>query len=293
MIWTDANQKFNDAFFMVLDEHNKKQAFPIWKNFSIKHHPVEELHQAQHKLEEALHDNPAFGKALFLKAVIQRNLNYHEESILTLHQAKENDLFLYPCNIYLAEYYIYKLKFEQAIGYLEEILPVYPRNKRVLLLLMLIQMELFNFEEAKKYMNQLYQLVEHKYLIQLLHHNLKITEDITLNTTNRLVLKNFQLKSFNYNLQMKTNLVNYFKQYIEMGINYDTIACFINGLILKNITAYPNYNSFNNYNVHTILNYLKIEENQTIMLIDQIDFENDFVKSYEEYLEVEQLIRED
>ena len=293
MIWTDINQKFNNVFFMLLDDQHKKQAFPIWKKFWFKNHPIELLQEAQHKINEVIEEQPNYGKALFLKAVIQRNLNYNEESILYLHQAKENDLFLYACNIYLAEYYIYKLKFEEALAYLLEILPVYPQNKRVILLLTLVQIELFNFEEAKKYLNVLYQIIDNKFLVSLLDQNLNITEEITQNTTNRMLLKNFKLKSINYNLQLKTNLINYFKQYIEIGINYDTIGCFINGLILKNITAYPNFNSFNDYNVHTILNYLKIEDNQTIMLIDSIDFKNDFVKSYEEYLEVEQLMKED
>ncbi|MBF0598018.1 tetratricopeptide repeat protein [Faecalibacter rhinopitheci] len=293
MVWTDINQKFNDAFFMMLDDQKKKQAFPIWKNFTFRNHPIDQLHAAHKKIDEVIAEAPTFSKALFLKAIVQRNLNYNEESILYLHQAKENDMFLYACNIYLAEYYIYKLKFEEALNYLEEIIAIYPQNKRVNLLLTLVNMELFHFEEAKKYINILYQLSDNKFIINLLNQNLNITEGIVEKTPNKLLLKNFKLKSFNYNLQLKTNLINYFKKYIELGINYDTIGCFINGLILKNITVYPTFNSFNDYNVNTILNYLKIEENQVIMLIDSIDFENDFVKSYDEYREVEQLMKED
>ena len=293
MVWTDSNQKFNNAFFLMLDNQDKVDSFPIWKAISFKNHPIQNLIDAEKILDDIIREDPEYTKAIFLKAIVKRNLNYNEESILYLHQVKDNDFYLYACNIYLAEYYIYKLKFEEALRYLQEVDKVYPNNSRVTFLLALVNLELFNFDEAKSYLNKLYQLSEEKKLIKLLSHNLEITEEIVLNTSNRLVLKNFKLKSINYNLQLKTNLINFFKQYIELGINYDMINCFIYGVILKQVTQYPNFNSFNDYNVHTILNYLRVEENRVKILLDSIDFENDFVKTFEEYLEVENLMKED
>ncbi|MBS7333435.1 MAG: hypothetical protein KIG88_07585 [Weeksellaceae bacterium] len=293
MVWTDSNQKFNDAFFLMLDNQGKMDLFPIWKSFSFKNHPVQNLIDAEKILDQVIHEDPNYTKAIFLKAIVKRNLNYNEESILYLHQVKDNDFYLYACNIYLAEYYIYKLKFEEALRYLKEVDAAYPSNIRVTFLLALVNLELFNFEEAKFYLNNFYQFSDEKQLIQLLNRNLNITEEIVLKTSNRLVLKNFKLKSINYNLQLKTNLINYFKQYNELGINYDMITCFVYGLILKQVTQYPNFNSFNDYNVHTILNYLRIEDNKVKILLDAIDFEHDFVKNFEEYLEVENLMKED
>lgn len=293
MVWTDSNQKFNDAFFLMLDRQENLDSFPIWKAFSFKNHPVQNLIDAEKILDQIIHEDPNYTKAIFLKAIVKRNLNYNEESILYLHQVKENDFYLYACNIYLAEYYIYKLKFDEALRYLQEVDGIYASNSRVTFLLALVNLELFNFDEAKKYLNKLYQFSEDKELIRLLNHNLEITEQIVLNTSNRLVLKNFKLKSINYNLQLKTNLINFFKQYNELGINYDMISSFIYGVVLKQITQYPNFNSFNDYNVHTILNYLRIEEHKVTMLLNSIDFEKDFVKTFEEYQEVENLMKED
>lgn len=293
MVWTDSNHLFNDAFFLMIDAQKRTDLFPIWKTFSFRNHPIDQLLLAQTKLNDTLNLKPDFAKAYFLKAVVQRNLNSIEESILYLHEAKERDYYLFACNIYLAEYYIYKLKFEEALRYLEEVNAVFAFNPRVNLLLALVHMELFQFQEAKRYLNHLGQISDQKKIIDLLHRNLSITEAIVNNTSNRLVLKNFKLKNFNYNLQLKTNLINYSKQYMEFGINYDMIACFIHGLILKHITAYPNYESWNEYNVNTILNYLSVEENQIKLVLDGINFEAHFVKSYEEYQEVEQLMKED
>ena len=293
MVWTDANKYFNDAFFLMIDDKKRNLNFPLWKTFSFRIHPIHQLLEAQEKIDEALKIDPNFYKALFLKGVLQRQLNYTEESILYLHQAKENDFYLYASNVYLAEYYIHKLKFPEALYYLNEVYNANQFNPRINLLLAIVHMELFELEEAKKYLNQLYQISHHKPLIELLNKNLLITQDIVNSTTNRLVLKNFKLKSINYNLQLKTNMINFFKSYIQLGINYDTIGCFIYGLILKHITAYPNFNSFNDYNVHTILNYLRVEENEIKLLLDSIDFENEFVQSAEEYFEVEQLMKED
>lgn len=293
MSWTDANKLFNDAFFLILNPEDSKELFPLWKSFSFKNYPINDLLEAQNLLDDVLTRDPEFIKALFLKGIAQRQLNYTEESILYFHKAKENDLFLYPCNIYLAEYYIHKLKFEDALYYLEEVNDLFPNNIRVTMLLALVEIELFQFERAKKHLNNLYQISKQKEIVALLNHNLIITETIVLNTTNKLVLKNFKLKSVNYNLQLKTNLVRKFNQYQELGIPYDMVNCFIYALILKNITAYPNFSNFNDYNVNTILNYLKIEENNITILINDIDFKNDFVKSYEEFKEVEVLMKED
>lgn len=293
MVWTDSNQKFNDAFFLMLNDQKVNDLFPIWKAYSFKNFPVDELFKAEKILDQIIKDDPNYTKAIFLKAIVKRNLNYNEESILYLHQVKDNDFYLYAANIYLAEYYIHKLKFEEAIKYLDEVNAVYPSNKRVTLLLALINLELFNFEEAKRFLNKLYQISDQKFIIELLNHNLKITEEIVQTTTNKLVLKNFKLKSFNYNLQLKTNLINYFKQYSELGINYDMISCFIHGIVLKQITQYPKFEAIHNYNVHTILNYVKIENHQIILLLNMINFEHDFVKSFEEFQEVESLMKED
>ena len=293
MVWTDSNQKFNDAFFLLLDNQEIVDPFPIWKAFSFKNHPIQNLIDAEKILDQIILDDPNYTKAIFLKAMVKRNLNYNEESILYLHQVKDNDYYLLVNNIYLAEYYFYKLKFDESLRYLKEVDEIYPSNLRVTFLLVLVNLELFNFEEAKRYLNLLYQISDEKDLIQLLNHNLKITEEIVSNTSNRLVLKNFKLKSINYNLQLKTNLINFFRQYNELGINYDMITCFVYGVILKQVTQYPNFNSFNDYNVNTILHYLKIEENKVKILFNSIDFEHDFVKTFEEYQEVENLMKED
>jgi tetratricopeptide (TPR) repeat protein len=293
MIWTDANKTFNDAFFLMLNYDDNKELFPLWKSFSFKNHPIDDLLAAQNLLDDLIEKDTNSAKAIFLKAIVQRQLNYTEESVLHFHQAKENDYYLYPCNVYLAEYYIHKLKFDEALRYLEEVDSIYPNNQKITMLLALINIELFQFEEAKKYLNRLYQISHHKTIIKLLNHNLSIAEQIVQQTTNKLILKNFKLKSFNYNLQLKTNLVKKFNLYQDLGIPYDAVNCFIYALLLKNITAYPNFSSFNDYNVHTILNYLKIEENNILMILDDIDFDNDFVKSFEEYQEVEALMRED
>ncbi len=293
MIWTDDNKTFNDAFFLMLNYNENKELFPLWKSLSFKNYPIDDLLTAQTLLDKLIEENATFNKAIFLKAIVQRQLNYTEESVLYFHQAKDNDFYLYPCNVYLAEYYIHKLKFDEALRYLTEVDLIYPNNQKITLLLALINIELFQFEEAKKYLNKLYQISPHKKIISLLNHNLSISEQIVLETTNKLILKNFKLKSFNYNLQLKTNLIKKFNLYQDLGIPYDAVNCFIYGLILKNITAYPNFSSFNDYNVHTILNHLKIEENMILIDFDGIDFDNDFVQSFEEYLEVELLVKED
>ena len=293
MIWTDANKIYNDAFFLMLNYKANKDLFPLWKALSFKNYPINDLLHAQELLDQLLQNNPNCTKATFLKGVAQRQLNYTEESVLYFHQAKDNNFNLYACNIYLAEYYIHKLKFEEALRLLEEVYLIYPYNKRITMLLALVYIELFNFEKAKKFINELYQISPQKQIISLLNHNLNITETIVANTTNKLVLKNFKLRSVNYNLQLKTNLLKKFNQYQEAGIPYDAVNCFIYALILKNITAYPNFSTFNTYNVSTILNYLKIEDNNIVMLLEQIDFEQDFVKNYQEYQEVELLMRGD
>jgi len=293
MIWTDANKIYNDAFFLMLNYEDNKELFPLWKTLSFKNYPINDLLNAQELLNQLLQENPNCSKATFLKGIAQRQLNYTEESVLYFHQAKENNFYLYACNVYLAEYYIHKLKFEEALYLLEEVNLIYPYNKRITMLLALIYIELFDFEKAKKHINDLYQISPHKQLISLLNHNLNITETIVLNTSNKLVLKNFKLKSVNYNLQLKTNLLKKFNQYQDAGITYDAVNCFIYALILKNITSYPNFSSFNTYNVSSILNYLKIENNNIIMLLEQINFKQDFVKNHQEYQEVELLMRED
>lgn len=293
MIWSSSNQLFNDAFFLMLDPGPQQDLFPLWKTFSFKNSPIEDLLKAQAKLNEVIERTPDFNKAIFLKAIVQRQLNYTEESILYFLQAKENDFYLYACNIYLAEYYMHKLKFEEAQNYLEEFLVIYPGNLRANFLLALTAIELFDFDKAKHHLNLLFQISPQKKIIELLNQNLLITESIVNNTTNRLVLKNFKLKSVNYNLQLKTNLLRYFNQYKEVGISYDAVNYFIYSLLLKNITAYPNYESKNGYNVHSILNYLRIDNDKINLLFDAIDFENHFVHSYEEYMEVELLMREE
>ena len=277
----------------MLNYQENKDLFPLWKSFSFKNHPIEDLLKAKSILDTYLIQNPDFVKAIFLKSIALRQLNYTEESILYFHQTKENDLFLFPCNVYLAEYYIHKLKFSDALYYLNEVNTIYPNNVRITMLLALVKIELFEFQEAKKYLHQLSHISPQKKIIQLLLKNISITEAIIANTSNHLILKNFKLKSVNYNLQLKTNLTRKFNQYQEAGIPYDAVNCFIYALLLKNITSYPNFESYHNYNVHTILNYLNIEINNVVLNLESICFEEEFVNNYDEYQEVELLIKED
>lgn len=293
MIGTNTNKLFNEAFFLMLNYQENKDLFPLWRSFSFKNNPIDDLLKAKTILDTFLIQNPDFVKAIFLKSIVLRQLNYTEESILYFHQTKEHDLFLYPCNVYLAEYYIHKLKFNDALYYLEEVNSIYPNNVRITMLLALVKIELFQFQEAKKYLFQLQKISPQKKVIQLLLHTISITEAIIENTSNHLILKNFKLKSVNYNLQLKTNLTRKFNQYQEAGIPYDAVNGFIYALILKNITSYPNFESYHDYNVNTILNFLSIENNGVILMLDSINFEHDFVKSYQEYQEVELLMKED
>lgn len=293
MIGTNANKLFNEAFFLMLNYEENKDLFPLWKSFSFKNYPISDLLEAKTILDTFLIQNPDFVKAIFLKSIVLRQLNYTEESILYFHQTKEHDLFLYPCNVYLAEYYIHKLKFNDALYYLEEVNTFSPNNVRVIMLLALAKIELFQFQEAKRYLNLLYTISSQKKIIELLLENISITEAIIENTSNHLILKNFKLKSVNYNLQLKTNLTRKFNQYQEAGIPYDAVNCFIYALILKNITAYPNVESYFDYTVNTILNFLAIENNDVILKLESIHFDHDFVHSYEEYQEVELLMKED
>ena len=293
MIGTNANKLFNEAFFLMLNYQENKDLFPLWKSFSFKNYPISDLLEAKTILDAFLIQNPDFVKAIFLKSIVLRQLNYTEESILYFHQTKEHDLFLYPCNVYLAEYYIHKLKFNDALYYLEEVNTFFPNNVRVIMLLALAKIELFQFQEAKRYLNVLYTISPEKKIIELLLENISITEAIIANTSNHLILKNFKLKSVNYNLQLKTNLTRKFNQYQEANIPYDAVNCFIYALILKNITSYPNFEAYHHYNVHTILNFLTIEDNNVILMLESINFEKDFVKSYQEYQEVELLMKED
>lgn len=289
----DYNRLFNDIFFLILDEKVDENMYPVWESFSIIHNPIQQLIKAQDLLNQLLHEFPNDKKALFLKGVVQRNLNFNEESILYLIEAKKQDHYLFAANFYIAEYYIHKLKFEEAQKYLQEIEIVYPTNKRFLFLSVLVNLELFNFEEAKRYLNNLYQLEDDKKLLELLSHNLQITEQIVLNTTNRLVLKNFKLKSFNYNLQLKTNLISFYKNFADIGVNFNGINCFIFALTLKQITLYPTFEQVDNYNVQTVLDLIDVDKQTVEMRLDEIDFDHDFVKSYKAYLEVEELLKED
>ena len=181
----DYNRLFNDIFFLILDDEIDENKYPIWKGFSFIHNPIQQLIKAQDLLNQLLHEFPNDKKALFLKGVVQRNLNFNEESILYLLEAKKEDYYLFAANFYIAEYYIHKLKFEEALKYLQEIEIVYPMNKRFLFLSVLVNIELFNLEEAKRYLNALYQLVEDKRVVELLSKNIQITEEIVLKTTNR------------------------------------------------------------------------------------------------------------
>ncbi|GGE96497.1 hypothetical protein SAMN05443634_110129 [Chishuiella changwenlii] len=289
----DYNRLFNDIFFLILDDEIDENKYPIWKGFSFIHNPIQQLIKAQDLLNQLLHEFPNDKKALFLKGVVQRNLNFNEESILYLLEAKKEDYYLFAANFYIAEYYIHKLKFEEALKYLQEIEIVYPMNKRFLFLSVLVNIELFNLEEAKRYLNALYQLVEDKRVVELLSKNIQITEEIVLKTTNRLVLKNFKLKSFNYNLQLKTNLISFYKSFADIGVNFNGIDCFVLALTLKQITLYPIYNCIEKYNVHTVLDFIDIDKKNLQMRLEDIDFEHDFVKNYHEYLEVEVLLKED
>lgn len=293
MIWTDSNQLFNDAFFTMMDSQNKGKLFPIWKSFSFKNHSIEELLELQQKLDQSLDLNPDFYKSLFLKGIVQRQLNQNEEAIETFQQVKDNDFYLYACNIYLAEFYIHKLKFDQALHYLDEVYKIYNSNPRIVFLLALVHLEMFEFDAAKRYLNQLEKITSERQLIQLLRRNLSITEAIVNHTTNRLTLKNFKLKSINYNLQLKTNLIKHYSWYQDQGINYDSINCFLHGLILKNVTAYPTYEFVDTYTVQTILNYIAVQDHEVKILWEEIDFNHHFVKTYAEYTEVEALVRED
>ena len=289
----DYNKLFNDIFFLILDDEMDENQYPIWKSFSFIHNPIQQLIKAQDLLNQLLHEYPKDKKALFLKGVVQRNLNFNEESILYLLEAKKEDYYLYATNFYIAEYYIHKLKFEEAQKYLKEIEIVYPTNQRFLFLSILVSLELFEFEEAKRYLNILYQLVEDKQVLELLSKNLQITEEIVLKTTNRLVLKNFKLRSFNYNLQLKTNLIAFYKNFADIGVNFNGINCFIMALTLKQITLYPTFHNLELYNVQTILDYIDVDKKSVQMRLEDIDFEHDFVKNYHEYLEVEILLKED
>ncbi|MDM1299234.1 hypothetical protein HXZ94_12115 [Empedobacter falsenii] len=289
----DYNRLFNDIFFLIFDDEMDENQYPIWKSFSFIHNPIQQLIKAQDLLNQLLHEYPKDKKALFLKGVVQRNLNFNEESILYLLEAKKEDYYLYAANFYIAEYYIHKLKFEEAQKYLKEIEIVYPTNQRFLFLSILVSLELFDFEEAKRYLNILYQLVEDKQVLELLSKNLQITEEIVLKTTNRLVLKNFKLRSFNYNLQLKTNLIAFYKNFADIGVNFNGINCFIMALTLKQITLYPTFHNLELYNVQTILDYIDVDKKSVQMRLEDIDFDHDFVKNYHEYLEVEILLKED
>ncbi|WP_314243103.1 hypothetical protein [Empedobacter tilapiae] len=289
----DYNRFFNDIFFLILDDEMDKNQYPIWQSFSFIHNPIQQLIKAQDLLNQLLHEFPKDKKALFLKGIVQRNLNFNEESILYLLEAKKEDYYLYATNFYIAEYYIHKLKFEEAQKYLKEIEIVYPTNKRFLFLSILVSLELFDFDEAKRYLNNLYQLVEDKKVLELLSKNLQITEEIVLKTTNRLILKNFKLRSFNYNLQLKTNLMTFYKNFADIGVNFNGINCFIMALTLKQITLYPTFHNLEIYNVQTVLDFIDVDKKGVQMLLDDIDFEHDFVKNYHEYLEVEVLMKED
>ncbi|MEG0188554.1 MAG: hypothetical protein RR668_07835, partial [Algoriella sp.] len=200
------------------------------------------------------------------------------------------DDYLFAANFYIAEYYIQKLKFEEASKYLQELEIVFPANKRFLFLSALVNLELFNFDEAKRYLNLLYQLEEDKFVLEMLSKNLQITEEIVLNTSNRLVLKNFKLKSFNYNLQLKTNLISFYKNFADIGVNFNGINCFILALTLKQITLYPKFESLEVYNVQTVLDFIDVDKKTVKMRLEDIDFEHDFVQNYTEYLTVEALL---
>ncbi|WP_313386810.1 hypothetical protein [Chishuiella sp.] len=289
----DYNRIFNDIFFLILDDEVNENEYLIWRKFSFIHNPIQQLIKAQDLLNQLLHEFPRDKKALFLKGVVQRNLNFNEESILYLLEAKKEDYYLFAANFYIAEYYIHKLKFEEALKYLKEIEIIFPSNKKFLFLSVLVHIELFNFDEAKRYLNILYQLVEDKEILELLSKNILITEEIVLKTTNRLVLKNFKLRSFNYNLQLKTNLITFYKTFTDVGINFNGISCFILALTVKQITLYPNYPNLEKYNVHTVLDFIDVDKKNVQIRLEDIDFEHDFVKSYHEYLEVEVLLKED
>ncbi|MCA4775839.1 tetratricopeptide repeat protein [Empedobacter stercoris] len=289
----DYNKLFNDIFFLILDDEMDENQYPIWKSFSFIHNPIQQLIKAQDLLNQLLHEFPKDKKALFLKGVVQRNLNFNEESILYLLEAKKEDYYLYAANFYIAEYYIHKLKFEEAKKYLKEIEIIYPTNQRFLFLSILVSLELFDFESAKRYLNILYQLIEDKKVLELLSKNLQITEEIVLKTTNRLVLKNFKLRSFNYNLQLKTNLISFYKNFADIGVNFNGINCFIMALTLKQITLYPTFQYFEMYTVQTVLDYIDVDKKGVQMRLDDINFEQDFVNNYHEYLEVEILLKED
>ena len=289
----DYNRLFNDIFFLIFDDKMDENQYPIWKSFSFIHNPIQQLIKAQDLLNQLLHEYPKDKKALFLKGVVQRNLNFNEESILYLLEEKKEDYYLYAANFYIAEYYIHKLKFDEAQKYLKEIEIVYPTNQRFLFLSILVSLELFEFDEAKRYLNILYQLVEDKQVLELLSKNLQITEEIVLKTTNRLVLKNFKLRSFNYNLQLKTNLIAFYKNFADIGVNFNGINCFIMALTLKQITLYPTFHNLEIYNVQTILDYIDVDKKGIQMRLEDIDFDHDFVKNYHEYLEVEILLKED
>ena len=139
----------------------------------------------------------------------------------------------------------------------------------------------------------MYQLEEDKFVLEMLSKNLQITEEIVLNTSNRLVLKNFKLKSFNYNLQLKTNLISFYKNFADIGVNFNGINCFISELTLKQLTLYPTFDYLEVYNVQTVLDLIDVDKQTVEMRLDEIDFEHDFVKSYKAYLEVEELLKED
>ena len=139
----------------------------------------------------------------------------------------------------------------------------------------------------------MYQIEEDKFVLEILSKNLQITEEIVLNTSNRLVLKNFKLKSFNYNLQLKTNLIAFYKNFADIGVNFNGINCFISALTLKQLTLYPTFYHLETYNVQTVLDLIDVDKKTVKMRFEDIDFEHDFVQNYNEYLTVEALLKED
>ena len=43
----DYNRLFNDIFFLILDEREDENMYPVWESFSIIHNPIQQLIKAQ------------------------------------------------------------------------------------------------------------------------------------------------------------------------------------------------------------------------------------------------------
>ena len=88
-------------------------------------------------------------------------------------------------------------------------------------------------------------------------------------------------------------MISFYKNFADIGVNFNGINCFILALTLKQITLYPKFESLEVYNVQTVLDFIDVDKKTVKMRLEDIDFEHDFVQNYPEYLTVEALLKED